>query len=54
MPQFTCPDCGHQGEPADVETAALVDGVLITCEECGVTTIQPVAFASARREEVRK
>jgi hypothetical protein len=54
MSAYDCPDCAHTGPPADVETAAIVDGVLITCADCGTTTVQPVAFASAARARHRQ
>ncbi|MFB6073354.1 MAG: hypothetical protein ABEJ88_10370 [Halobacterium sp.] len=54
MPDYTCPDCGHTGEPRDVDTAAIVDGVLITCDDCGTTTVREIAFASAARATHRK
>lgn len=53
MVDYTCPDCGHTGPPSDVDTAAIVDGVLVTCGDCDTTTVQPVAFATAAREEHR-
>lgn len=54
MPAFNCPDCGHTGEPEDVETAGIVDGVLITCADCDTTIVKPVTFASAARERHRE
>lgn len=54
MPAYDCPDCAHTGEPRDIDTAAIVDGVLVTCSDCGTTTVQPVAFASAARERARQ
>jgi predicted RNA-binding Zn-ribbon protein involved in translation (DUF1610 family) len=53
MADYNCPDCGYTGEPEDVETAAIVDGVLVTCDDCGTTTIKDVAFSKAAREEHR-
>lgn len=51
---FTCPDCGHTGEPEEVETDILVDAVGLTCASCGWPTVKPVTYAGARREEHRQ
>lgn len=53
MTTYTCEDCGHTGEPEDVDAASIVDGVQVTCADCGVTTVQDIAFASALLEEHR-
>jgi NAD-dependent SIR2 family protein deacetylase len=53
MAAYTCPDCAYTGEPEDVTAAAIVDGLLITCADCGTTVVKPDAFASASRERHR-
>lgn len=50
---FTCPECGHTGDPEDVENDILVDAVGLTCASCGWPTVKPVSFAKARREQHR-
>lgn len=54
MADYYCEDCGHTGPPAKVDDATIVDGVLVTCADCGTTTVQPVAFADAARRKHRE
>jgi transcription elongation factor Elf1 len=51
---FDCPNCGHVGEPAEVDREVVVGCWYVVCSNCSSSHIVREAFADARIEEHRR